>query len=223
VKVETDRAAASPSAQHTHFDSAALNALNPQDRYNLLIGGIIPRPIALVTAVDPLGRANAAPFCFFSCLSADPPVIVIGAENRAGARFKGAGHAIRLTEEFTVNLVDGAMLEAMNACAVQFPSGVDELAKAGLRAIAGADVGCPRIAEAPASLECKRYMSLEVGKSREIVLGLVLGCFIRGQRKMDAVRRLGGYSRSRDPFDLPAMTFEERRSGQAGANAKPAR
>lgn len=206
-------------ASHVHFDFEALSA---RDRYKLLIGTVIPRPIAFVTTVNEHGQANAAPFSFFNCLSADPAIVAIGVENHADMRFKDTGHNIRMTEEFTVNIVDDAMLDAMNVCAVPFPPEVDELQRAGLTAVAGTHVKCPRIGEAPASLECRRYMTLEVGKSREIVLGLVLGCFIRegtvdpetrrvDQRKMDAIGRLGGhgYSRIRDQFDLPTLSVAQ--------------
>jgi len=207
------------AASHLHFDFSALSA---RDRYKLLIGTVIPRPIAFVTTVDEAGRVNAAPFSFFNCLSADPPIVAIGVENHADMRFKDTGHNIRMTEQFTVNIVDDATLDAMNVCAVPFPPEVDELAMAGLTAVAGTHVACPRIAEAPASLECRRYMTLEVGRSREIILGLVLGCFVRegavdpvskhvDQRRMDAIGRLGGhgYSRIRDQFDLPTMSVAD--------------
>ncbi len=219
MKPELEALAASAPIAHAHFDFSSLSA---RDRYKLLIGTVIPRPIAFVTTVDENGAVNAAPFSFFNCLSADPPIVAIGVENHPDMRFKDTGRNIRMTEEFTVNIVDDAMVEAMNVCAVPFPPGVDELAKAGLTAVKGAHVGCVRIAEAPASLECRRYMTIEVGKSREIVLGLVLGCFIRegavnrvtkhvDQRKMDAIGRLGGhgYSRIRDQFDLPTMSVDE--------------
>jgi flavin reductase (DIM6/NTAB) family NADH-FMN oxidoreductase RutF len=211
---------------HHHFDFTALPA---RDRYKLLIGTVIPRPIAFVTTVDERGRVNAAPFSFFNVLSADPAIVAIGVENHADMRFKDTGHNIRMTEEFTVNIVDDAMVEAMNVCAVPFGPEVDELAMAGLTGIPGTHVGCPRIAEAPASLECRRYMTLEVGKSREIILGLVLGCFVRAgavnpvtkhvdQRGMDAIGRLGGhgYARIRDQFDLPTMSVEDWERLQAG-------
>jgi flavin reductase (DIM6/NTAB) family NADH-FMN oxidoreductase RutF len=218
---------------HVHFDFAALSA---RDRYKLLIGTVIPRPIAFVTTVDGLGRPNAAPFSFFNCLSADPAIVAIGVENHADMGFKDTAQNVRLTEEFTVNIVDDALLDAMNACAVPFPPGIDELVAAGLTAVPGTHVGCPRIAEAPASLECRRYMTLEVGRSREIILGLVLGCFIRegtvnpttkhvDQRKMDAIGRLGGhgYSRIRDQFDLPTMSVTEweRRQAESLSPATP--
>ena len=220
--MKTDRRG---DASHVHFDFEALSA---RDRYKLLIGTVIPRPIAFVTTIDEQGRPNAAPFSFFKCLSADPAIVAIGVENHADMRFKDTAYNIRMTEEFTVNIVDDAMLDAMNVCAVPFPPEVDELAAAGLTAVPGLHVKCPRIAEAPASLECRRHLTLEVGKSRQIVLGLVLGCFVRegvvdparkhvDQRKMDAIGRLGGhgYSRIRDQFDLPTMSvsqWEERAS-----------
>ena len=210
---------------HVHFDFSALSA---RDRYKLLIGTVIPRPIAFVTTIDEKGRVNAAPFSFFNVLSADPAILAIGVENHADMRFKDTGHNIRMTEEFTVNIVDDALVDGMNVCAVPFSPEVDELAAAGLTAVPGTHVGCPRIGEAPASLECRRYMTLEVGKSREIILGLVLGCFVRegavnpltkhvDQRKMDAIGRLGGhgYSRIRDQFDLPTMSVAEWERRQA--------
>ncbi|BBE73228.1 flavin reductase family protein [Oharaeibacter diazotrophicus] len=204
---------------HVHFDFAALGA---RDRYKLLIGTVIPRPIAFVTTVDREGRVNAAPYSFFNCLSSDPAILALGVENKADMSFKDTAANVRETEEFTVNIVDDALLDAMNVCAVPFPPGVDELAAAGLTAVPGTHVSCPRILEAPASLECRRYLTLEVGRSREIIMGEVLGVFIRegavdavskhvDQRLMDAIGRLGGhgYARTRDQFDLPTMSVEE--------------
>ncbi|NKQ75064.1 flavin reductase family protein, partial [Rhizobium sp. UPM1132] len=90
--------------------------LTERERYKLMIGTIIPRPIALVTTVDENGRVNAAPFSFFNCLSADPPILAIGVENNADMSFKDTGHNIRMTEVFTVNIVSFAIAEAMHVC-----------------------------------------------------------------------------------------------------------
>jgi flavin reductase (DIM6/NTAB) family NADH-FMN oxidoreductase RutF len=209
----------SDGPSHLHFDLAALSA---RDRYKLLIGTVIPRPIAFVTTIDEQGRPNAAPYSFFNCLSADPPIVAIGVENKADMTYKDTAWNVRVTEQFTVNIVDNALLEAMNVCAIPFPSGTDELTLAGLTAVPGRHVRCPRIAEAPAALECRRYITLEVGRSREIILGEVLGIFIRAgtvdpdtkyvdQLKMDAIGRLGGhgYARTRDQFDLRTIPLAE--------------
>lgn len=212
---------------HLHFDFARLS---PRDRYKLLIGTVIPRPIAFVTTINEQGQPNAAPYSFFNCLSADPAIVALGVENKPDMRFKDTAYNVRVTEEFTVNIVDDSLLAAMNVCAVPFPPEVDELAKAGLTAVPGTHVKCPRIAQAPASLECRRFMTLSVGKSREIILGEVLGVFIREGAvdpetkyvdpvAMDAIGRMGGhgYARTRDVFDLPTMTvtqWEERAANQ---------
>ncbi|MFA5952121.1 MAG: flavin reductase family protein [Hyphomicrobium sp.] len=208
-----------PRPAHTYFDFARLSG---RDKYKLIIGTVIPRPIALVTTVDEHGNVNAAPYSFFNALSGDPAIVAIGVENKPDMSFKDTAHNVRVTEQFTVNIVDEALLEAMNVCAVPFGPDVDELKAARLTAVPGTHVRCPRILEAPAALECRRYLTLEVGKSREIILGEVLGAFIRDgyvdpankhvdQIKMDAIGRLGGhaYSTIRDQFILPTMSLEE--------------
>jgi flavin reductase (DIM6/NTAB) family NADH-FMN oxidoreductase RutF len=191
---------------HAHFDFAALS---PRERYKLLIGTVIPRPIAFITTVSPVGRHNAAPFSFFNVLTHDPAIVAIGVENHADL-------------SFTDNMVDDALAAAMEICAIKFGPDVDELAEAGLTPIAGTHVASPRILEAPASLECRRFMTLEVGKAREIILGEVLGVHIRAdlidgdklyvdQMGMDIVGRLGGnsYARTRDQFDVRTLSVDE--------------
>ena len=203
---------------HTLFDLAALG---PRDVYKLLIGSVVPRPIAWVTTRSPEGRFNAAPYSFFNCLSADPPILALGVENHADMSFKDTAHNIRHTEEFTVNIVDAANLDAMNVTAVAFPSGVDELQEAGLTPVAGSKVACPRIAEAPISIECRRHITLEVGRSREIILGMGLAIHVRAdlvdarhhidQTALNAVGRMGGhgYAVASDVFDLKTMSPED--------------
>jgi flavin reductase (DIM6/NTAB) family NADH-FMN oxidoreductase RutF len=155
----------SARARRTHFDFSMLNA---RDRYKLLIGTIIPQPIAFITPVDDHGRINAAPFSLLNCLSTDPPIVAIGGENPDDMTGKDTARNIRQTEQFTVNIVDDAMVEGMNVCGVPFPPDVDELAAAKLTPVPGTPVRCPRIGEAPASLECRHFVTFEVGRSREI-------------------------------------------------------
>lgn len=204
---------------HVHF---AFDRLNERERYKLLIGTVIPRPIAFVTTLGSDGRANAGPFSFFNVLTHDPAIVAIGIENYPDMRLKDTSRNIRETEEFTVHIVDDALVAQMEICAIKFGPDVDELSEAGLTSVPGLNVRSPRILEAPAALECRRYMTLEVGRAREIILGEVLGVFIRedavdpetlhvDQIKMDAIGRLGGhgYARTRDQFDLRTPGVEE--------------
>jgi flavin reductase (DIM6/NTAB) family NADH-FMN oxidoreductase RutF len=195
----------------TSFDFTTLSA---RDRYKLMIGAIIPRPIALVTTVDENGQINAAPFSFFNCLSADPPILALGVENNPDMSFKHTGHNIRMTEVFTVNIVSFAIAEAMHVCAAKYPRDIDELKEAGLTAMPGLKVASPWIAEAPASFECRRHITLELGKSRQIIMGEIVYAHFRegavddrlhvDPEIIDAVARLGGDTCStiRDRFEM---------------------
>jgi len=207
--------------------------LSPRDRYKLLIGTVVPRPIAWVTTLGPEGRPNAAPYSFFNCLSADPPIVALGIEFRPDGSPKDTGRNIRASGCFTVNIVSDALVKAMNVCAVPFPPEVDELEQAGLALLPGAAVASPRIAAAPAALECRLHSFLEIGASREIVLGEVVHAHLRADAVdarlhvdpavLDAVGRMGGhgYARTRDRFDLPTMSVAQFAATRAAEEAAP--
>lgn len=204
------------AAETVTFDFAKLS---PRERYKLLIGAVVPRPIALVTTVDAQGVVNAAPFSFFNCLSGDPAILALGVEYRASGGQKDTGRNVRETLAFTVNIVSDALVEGMNICAVPFEPGIDELEKAGLTAMPGEKVPCPWIGQAPAAFECRHHTTLGIGNSREIILGEVVYAHFRADTidreklyvdpvALDAVGRMGGqgYATTRDYFDLPTMS-----------------
>lgn len=204
---------------HTYFDCSKLSA---RERYKLLIGTVIPRPVALVTTLDRDGRPNAGPFSFFNVLTHDPAIVAIGVENHDDMSFKDTARNIRETGEFTVHICDTALTDQMEICAIKFGPDVDELAEAGLRTVPGTMVRSPRILAAPAALECRRYMTLQISAAREIILGEVVGAFVRSdaidpetlyvdQQKMDAVGRLGGrsYTRTQDQFEVRTLSPDE--------------
>ena len=87
-----------------HFD---LKKITPRQSYNLLIGVVAPRPIALVTSKDTEGRINAAPYSAYNYLCIEPPVVALGVGNLPGPEIIGKDTArnIRNTGEFVVNIV----------------------------------------------------------------------------------------------------------------------
>jgi len=144
----------------------------------ILAGLVTPRPIALTTTVDPEGRVNAAPFSFFNVLGDSPPIVGFCPGDRSPGIPKDTAKNIRLTHEFVVNLVDEDIAQKMNLCAATLPHGQNELEHAGLTAVASSVVKPPRIAEAPASLECKSWGILEIGDNR-LIIGEVLRVHVR--------------------------------------------
>lgn len=208
--------------QHVGYHAFDFADLSARDAYKVMIGTIVPRPIAWVTTISPDGVVNAAPYSFFNCLSADPPILALGVENKPDKSFKDTAYNIRMTNCFTVNIVDRANVAAMAVTAAGVAPEVDELEVAGLTTAPGVQVACPRIAEAPVAFECERYLGIAVSSAREIILGRILRAHIRkdiidpktkysNHEKLDALGRMGGngYAGTLDYFDLPTPTVED--------------
>lgn len=153
--------------------------LAPRQRYKLLIALVVPRPIAWVTSEDRDGIVNAAPFSFFNVFADDPPLVVIGIGGRADGGLKDTARNIEATGEFVVNMVDEAIAEAMNVTAIDFPPEKSELEPAGLTLAASSIVRPPRLAEAPAALECRNHTTLLIGSDRRLVVGEVMAIHAR--------------------------------------------
>jgi flavin reductase (DIM6/NTAB) family NADH-FMN oxidoreductase RutF len=183
--------------------------------YLILAGLVTPRPIALTTTVDPAGRVNAAPFSFFNVLGDSPPIVGLCPGDRAPGVPKDTARNIRLTHEFVVNLVDEPLAEKMNLCAAPLPPGESELAFAGLTAAPSSAVKPPRIAESPASLECRSWGILEIGDNR-LIIGKVLRIHVRdgvlnpanwmvdsaAYRPIGRMQAPHWYCRTRDMFEM---------------------
>jgi flavin reductase (DIM6/NTAB) family NADH-FMN oxidoreductase RutF len=152
----------------------------PHDRvYKILCSLVVPRPIALVSSISEEGVLNAAPFSFFNVFSEAPPLVVLGLQHKPDHSPKDTTRNIQANGEFVVNLVDEPLAEAMNLCAADFPAEVSELSAIGLGTTASVTVRPPRVAEAPAALECRRELSLNFGPHRELLIGRVLHVHVR--------------------------------------------
>jgi flavin reductase (DIM6/NTAB) family NADH-FMN oxidoreductase RutF len=183
--------------------------------YQILASLVTPRPIALVTTLSPDGKVNAAPFSFFNLLGASPPILAFAPGDREDGTPKDTARNIRLTHEFVVNLVDESIAEGMNKCAASLPYGENELISAGLRATPSSSVKPPRILEAPASLECQEWGTLQIGENR-VVIGLVKRVHLREElfdaekkrvrsEQLFLIGRMASphwYCRTRDRFEM---------------------
>jgi flavin reductase (DIM6/NTAB) family NADH-FMN oxidoreductase RutF len=193
--------------------------------YNLLNGLVAPRPIAWITSMNLGGQLNAAPFSAYNYVGTDPPIVAIGVGNRPGPGIVGKDTAqnIRNTREFVINVVNEAVAEAMVVSAVDFPPEINELEIAHLKTEPSLLVKVPRIAAAPASLECREITTMEIGRSR-IVLGQVVAIYVKDEfldqagpyiraEELHAVGRmngLGAYVKTKGAFfSIPRMNYAE--------------
>lgn len=140
--------------------------------YPILAALVTPRPIAWVTTLNEDGSVNAAPFSFFNVFGAEPPLVIFAPGDRDDGSPKDTARNARRTGEFVVNLVDEPLSDVMNRTSATLPYGVSETDREGLSTFPSSTVAPPRIADAPAALECKVHSIQRIGENR-IVLGIV--------------------------------------------------
>ena len=144
------------------------------ERYKLLIGLVIPRPIAWVSTLSENGVANCAPFSFFNVISEDPPLCILSFNWRSDGTIKHTLKNIRRSGEFVVNLADEGTANALHLCGTELPEAESEFAKFGLTPVPAKLVKHPRIGEAAASFECRVERRIPFGPEREMVVGEIL-------------------------------------------------
>ena len=106
------------------FDVAAMA---PAHRYELLLGTVVPRPIAIVTSLAPDGSINAAPYSLFNVMGHDPAVATVSVLAHPERRLKDTAANVLATREFVINLVSESIAEAMNITCIDAPPGTNEL------------------------------------------------------------------------------------------------
>ncbi|RTL49501.1 MAG: flavin reductase family protein [Bradyrhizobiaceae bacterium] len=208
------------------FDFAALN---PSQRYKLLAGLVVPRPIALITTRSAEGVVNAAPYSFFNVFSEDPAIVIVGLQAKADLSLKDTTRNVRTTGEFVVNMVDEALARAMNDCAIDFPSEMGEPEALKLPVADSELVSVPRLADAPVAFECRKITIMNFGIERDLLVGEILAMQARdgvvdqqtlrtNYDRYDPVGRIAGslYTRTKDQFALERDSFTVWKSRSGG-------
>ncbi|MBT4205143.1 MAG: flavin reductase family protein [Proteobacteria bacterium] len=191
-------------------------ASEPKDVYKLLIGSIVPRPIAFVSSQSQDRINNLAPYSFFTGISANPPVIGFSPMKVKSDRDRDTKNNIKNTSEFVINIVSHGFSEEMNVTSADVSPDVDEFELANLTPIESDLVAPPRLKEAKISMECRLLQIVEISQK------LLGGAFVIGEvvrfhvcddiisnykidpDKLKPIGRMGGleYTRTKDRFTL---------------------
>ena len=121
------------------------DVMSAAQRFAFLTGAVVPRPIALISTLNPAGDCNAAPYTFFGLAGSDPPVVSVTVFPTADNRMKDTAANILRVNEFVVNLVSEELAGAMNVTCINAPAGVSELELAGLATAPSIKIATPRI------------------------------------------------------------------------------
>lgn len=188
-----------------------------QEIYKLMVGLIVPRPVALVSTVDKDGVRNVAPFSFFSGVGSNPPTVLFcPALRSSGDQRKDTLRNVEQTGEFVINIVSDSIAAAANTTAADVGPEVDEFLLAGLTAIPSEVVRPPRVAESPAQFECKLLQVIFTGQGQGagvVVLGEIVRLHVAAHLEhnfridpaaLDAVGRMAGntWVHTRERFEL---------------------
>lgn len=144
----------------------------PHNPFNAIVS---PRPIGWISSRGAEGHDNLAPYSFFNAVAYVPPQVMF-----CSTGTKDSLMNIRETGVFCVNIVESAARDVMNATSKSHLPNVDEFETAGIEKAECESIVCPRVAGAPANLECRvvKLIQLE-GKDNHMVIGEVTGVHIR--------------------------------------------
>ena len=177
-------------------------------RYNPFKAIVSPRPIGWISSRSAQGD-NLAPYSFFNAIADAPPqVMFAGGLKDSIANITDSG-------VFAVNVVEEAMFKTMSETSASLPRGTDEFTHAGVPKAECTTIDCPRVANAPATLECRMLQVIPLkGTDNYMVLGEVTGihlrddCLVNGRfdvTRYHPVARLGymDYAVVKDIVTLP--------------------
>ena len=180
---------------------------------------VSPRPIGWISSCGKDGSINLAPYSYFNAISELPPMVMFSSAPSSNAQHKDSLRNVIETEEFVVNIVSAALGDAMNVTSADLAYGQNEFAAAGLEMAACNTVKVPRVAAAPAALECKLWKVIELPKPETagagvMVIGMITGIHIADETVKDGkidvtsyqpLARLGymDYARIDDVFAMP--------------------
>lgn len=176
-----------------------------RDNYKLLIGSIIPRPIAFVTTQSEEGIVNGAPFSYFNIVSSNPPMVSLAIQRPSG-QLKDTARNIYSSRQFVVHIVDDNNVAKINETAASLPATESEIELANLTLVESENISVPGVKEAKVRMECKLVQAIPLGgdgPGSDLFIGEVVRFHIDKEiyedgridpRGLNAVSRLAGSS-----------------------------
>ncbi len=95
-----------------HFDPKQISV---NEVFRLILGGVAPRPIALVSTLSAEGHRNLSPFSFFNAFGGNPPTVVFSPSRRQrDSSTKHTYENLMATKECVIQAVTYAMVQQVS-------------------------------------------------------------------------------------------------------------
>lgn len=222
-----------PRATDERFHRVDGEALDTETAYRLLVGCVVPRPIAWITTADEQGRVNAAPFSSFNYVATSPPMLAVNIARRPGSgQVKDTARNIVATREFVVNVATEHDMDLMHRSAQEFAPEVSEPEVLGIGLLPSRHVRAPRIASSPVQMECRLDQVVTLGRGiNTLYIGEVVAFHLSEAvydgKRVDSVAlrplaRLGGpfYAGLGEIFHRPMLQKPPGGEGWAPSDAR---
>lgn len=190
--------------------------LTQRENYKLLIGSIIPRPVAVVSTQSADGIVNIAPFSFFNIVSSEPVILSLAIQRKEG-ELKDTARNLLATKEAVVHILDQTNVQEANKTAALLPADQSELTVSGFTTTVSKTIAVPGLNEASVRLETILHQHVPIKKDQQITADLLLLEVVGYQvaedvyqdgkidpRALQAVSRLAGnsYATIGEIFDI---------------------
>lgn len=183
------------------FTTLDATTMDTATAYRLLVGAVVPRPVAWITTRSKDGVVNAAPFSSYNYVAHSPPMVAVNIGSRDG-QLKDTARNIVETGEFVVNVATFDAMDLMHGCSAEYPSETSEIDALGIELLPGERIAVPRVAVSPIQMECRLERAITLGRGlNTLYIGEVLlfhlsstvfdGRYVDSV-KMRPISRLGG-------------------------------
>jgi len=212
------------------FECVDGDRLDTETAYRLLVGCVVPRPVAWITTLDDQGRVNAAPFSSYNYVATSPPMLAVNIAARpVTGEIKDTARNILRSREFVVNVATEHNLELIHQSAIEYPAEVSETEALGIALLPSRHVRPPRIAISPVQMECRLDQAITLGRGiNTLYIGEVVAFHLSDSvydgKRIDAsalrpLARLGGpfYAGLGQVFHRPMLQRPPGGEGWTGA------
>ncbi|WP_084360481.1 flavin reductase family protein [Hydrogenophaga palleronii] len=186
---------------HPEFTTLDATTMDTATAYRLLVGAVVPRPVAWITTRSKNGVVNAAPFSSYNYVAHSPPMVAVNIGTKDG-ELKDTARNIVETGEFVVNVATLDAMDLMHGCSADYPSETSEPEALGIELLPSERIAVPRVAVSPIQMECRLERAITLGRGlNTLYIGEVLlfhlASTVYDGRYVDSVKmrpisRLGG-------------------------------
>lgn len=147
--------------------------LTAKEKYKIMVGSVIPRPIALVSSQSKEGIVNIAPFSYFNIVTYRPPIVSVSVQ-RVEGEMKDTARNILMNRQAVVHIVSQSNVEEANKTSAALGPEESELELTNFTLQSSQIIAVPGIKEAKVRFETELYDHVVIEEDEQVTTDLLL-------------------------------------------------